>query len=134
VPIGEHGPGDARTGFVASVRRLLATFVALVHDRFELVATEFQEELARLSSLLLWALAGLLALTIGLAFVAVAALLWVAPERRALAALIVAALFLGLAAVAGSVVRRLLRAKPRPFDASLTELEKDHRSLRDGSR
>jgi uncharacterized membrane protein YqjE len=128
---GEPGRG-ASLGFLDSIKALVATAVALVHDRFELAATEFQEEMARLAAILLWALAALLLAAVGLAFVAVMILLWVAPEHRALVAGVMAALVLAGAAGAWWNVRRILGAKPRAFDASLTEFEKDRESLRSG--
>ena len=125
---GEPGRG-ASLGFLDSIKALVATAVAMVHDRFELAATEFQEEMARLAGILLWALAALLLAAIGLAFVALMILLWVAPENRALAAGVMAALFVAAAAGAWWNVRRILAAKPRAFDASLTELERDRKNL-----
>ena len=129
----DQAPGEPRPGFVASVRRLLRTLVAIVHNRVELVAAEFQEELARLTALLIYALAGLLALAIGLALVAVTLLLAIAPQYRVLASAILALLFLAAAGGAWLGVRRIVRAKPWAFDATPTELEKDHTQLGDAS-
>jgi uncharacterized membrane protein YqjE len=119
----------APTGFLDSIRTLAATVVALAHDRLELAATEFQEEIARLAGVLIWALAALLLGVVGLAFVAIMILLAVDPSHRALAAGLLALLFLAGAGVAALIVRRILHAKPRAFDASLTELEKDREGL-----
>lgn len=126
-------PASSGPGIVDSVKRLLATLVAIVHGRFELVATELQEETARLVGILLWSVAALLGATIGLSFVAVALLLAAPAERRVLVAALLALAFLAAAAISVLFARRLQRAKPRPFDASLTELERDHRRLRGGA-
>ena len=123
-------PAAPASGIVESVKRLLGSLVAIVHGRFELVALELQEETARLLGLLLWSAAALLCATIGLSFVAVAVLLAAPAERRLLVAALLALAFLGAAAVGVFQARRLQRLKPRPFDASLTELERDHRRLR----
>ena len=127
-------PGDAPergtpAGFLDSVKNLAATVVALAHDRVELASTELQEEIARLTGILLWALAAILLAVVGLAFVAIAVLLAVEPGSRPLAASGLALLFLAVAAIAAAVARRILRAKPRPFDASLSELRKDRDAL-----
>ena len=53
-------------GLFASLKALLATLIAIGHNRLELFSTELQEEIARAASILLWALAALL-----LAFLAV---------------------------------------------------------------
>lgn len=126
----QPAPAAAAPGIVESVKRLLGSLVAIVHGRFELVALELQEETARLLGILLWSAAALLCATIGLSFVAVAVLLAAPPERRLLVAALLAFAFLAAAGIAVLLARRLQRAKPRPFDASLTELERDHRRLR----
>jgi uncharacterized membrane protein YqjE len=120
---------EAPAGFLDSIKTLLATVVALAHDRLELAATEFQEEIARLAWILIWALAALLLAVVGVAFVALTILLAVDPANRPLTAALLALLFLVGAGVAAWFVRRILRGKPRAFDASLTELEKDRKGL-----
>jgi uncharacterized membrane protein YqjE len=133
VDVDYEAPAAPAPGIVESVKRLLGTLVAIVHGRFELVALELQEETARLVGILIWSVAALLCATIGLSFVAVAVLLAAPAERRLLVAALLAVAFLAAAGMAVLFVRRLQRAKPRPFDASLTELERDHRRLRGGS-
>lgn len=130
-PSGEPERGTPG-GFLDSIRTLAATVVALAHDRLELAATEFQEEIARLAGILIWALAALLLAVVGVAFVAVMILLAVDPAHRALAAGLLALVFLAASGIAALIVRRILRAKPRAFDASLTELEKDRDGLGGG--
>ena len=118
-------------GFLDSVKAVLATLAAMVHNRVELFSTEFQEEMARLVAVILWGMAALLCAVIGLTFVAVLILLVVDPVNRALTAGILAAVFLLIAFVSAVSVRHLVRDKPRPFDASLAELEKDYDGLKD---
>jgi uncharacterized membrane protein YqjE len=67
---------------------------------------------------------------IGTGFLAVTTLLFVPAEYRGWAALGVAVLFLGTAVTGLVFIRKIVSAKPRPFDASLTELEKDRAKLR----
>ena len=83
---GKAQPG----GLFASLKALLATLIAIGHNRLELFTTELQEKSARAASILLWALAALL-----LAFLAVllgvGALLLAIPEgSRATAAALIA--------------------------------------------
>lgn len=118
-------------GFLDSVKAVLATLAAMVHNRVELLSTEFQEEMARLVAVILWGMAALLCAVIGLTFIAVLILLVVDPVNRALAAGILAAVFLLIALVSALSARRLVLGKPRPFDASLAELQKDYDDLRD---
>ena len=129
--IPDDAPVEGRPhGFLDSVRNLAATVVALAHDRLELASTEFQEEIARLTGILIWALSALLLGVVGLAFLSIAFLLAVEAPRRPLAAAGLALLFLAGAGVAAWIARGILRAKPRVFDASLNELRKDREGLR----
>ncbi len=116
-------------GILDSSKALLATLVAMVHNRVELLSTELQEELARLVAVLVWTLAALLCAVVGLTFVAVLVLLSVDESHRPLAAGILAAVFLAGAGGSYLHVRGLSRAKTRMFDASLTELERDREAL-----
>jgi len=118
-------------GILDSLKALLATVVAMVHNRVELLSTELKEELARLVSILIWSLAALIGAIVGLTFVAVLILLSVDASQRPLAAGILAAVFLAAAWGSYLHVRGLLNAKSRMFDASLTELEKDYDGLKE---
>lgn len=125
--------GSARQeslGILGSIKAFLGTFVALAHNRFELLSVEVEEELARLVRVLVWSIAAMLCAVVGLTFTAVLVLLSVGPQARPFTAGILAAVFV-LAALGCSVwARSVLHAKRRPFDASLTELESDFEELR----
>jgi uncharacterized membrane protein YqjE len=125
------GPDAARRrGLFDSAKALLGTLVEIVHDRFELLSTEIQEELGRVAFLMLWGAAALFFAFLGIAFLALLIVIAVWDEHRLLAASLIAALFLLLAVVAGMLAARQIGAKPRPFDASLTELAKDRDLLK----
>jgi uncharacterized membrane protein YqjE len=126
----DREPGASRPGLVESAKRLAATLVSIVHTRLELVATELQEEIARLASVVIWSVAALLLAVVGLAFLAVAIVLAAAPAWRAVVAGAIAAALIAAAVLAWLVARRVQRAKPRAFDASLAELERDDERLR----
>lgn len=125
------GPDAApRRGLFDSAKALLGTLVEIVHDRFELLSTEIQEELGRVAFLMLWGAAALFFAFLGIAFLALSIVIAVWDEHRLLAASLIAALFLLLAVVAGMLAARQIGAKPRPFDASLSELAKDRDLLK----
>ncbi|WP_126443725.1 phage holin family protein [Sulfuricystis multivorans] len=121
---------DASPGLLASLRGLATTSVALVRTRLELLKVEAQEEVGRISGLLLWGATAVLCGVLGVAFLGVflTVLLW--DSHRVLALGIFTALFLVAAAIAGSVTLRLLRQGSRLFAASLAELERDETALR----
>jgi uncharacterized membrane protein YqjE len=112
------------------VKALVDRVAGLLHGRAELFTTELEEELTRLIGVMLWALVAVFTTIIGTTFLAVMALLFLPPSFRGWAAAIIAVLFLAVAAFGLVSIRKIVRAKPRPFDASLTELAKDRARLR----
>ena len=117
-------------GVFHSVRSLVDRVVDVVHNRAELFTTELEEETARLVGVLVWAFIGVFSALVGATFAGFAIVLFIPPASRAWVAIGLTALFLGLGAFAWASVRRILRAKPRAFDATLRELEKDREHLR----
>ena len=117
-------------GLLDSAQGLLANVLALARTRLELFGTELQEELTRLLLAFLCAVAVLLLVVVGAVFAGFALILSLGEEQRLLGAVIIAVAFFLLAAVAVWSARRLLQTKPRVFDASLRELERDYESLK----
>lgn len=119
----------ASPGLLASVRGVLATSVALLRTRLELLKVEAQEEVGRVTGLLAWTLAAVLLGVVGLVFVAVflTVLLW--DNQRLLALGVFSALFIGAAAVAIGMAVRLARQSSQLFAASLAELQRDEAAL-----
>lgn len=112
------------------LRRMLETLLTLLHTRLELATVELEEEVQRLTGILMWAIAGIfcgalavlmLALTIVIAF-------W--DGHRLLAAGLVTLLFALVAVGAALTVRRRLKARPRLLAATLGELRNDAAALR----
>ncbi len=117
-------------GLLDSAQTLLAGVLSLARTRLELFGTELQEQLTRLFFALLCAVMVLLLGAHAAMFAGIALILSLGEEYRAPAAGAIALVFLALAAAAGWTLRGLIRAEPRPFDASLTELERDYQALR----
>lgn len=126
-PGGTAGPG-AGFGLFDRVRRMLATLVTLAHTRLELVTVELEEEVQRLTRVVLYALVGLFCAGVAVVMLATTVIIafW---EHRVLAALLVTAAFVGGAIVAGLAVRRRLAERPRFLGATLAELQRDARAL-----
>jgi len=119
-------------GFFASLRSASDSLLALAHTRFELLTVELQQEKVRLIGLLLRAaVAAVLALlALGTLTAGLIYLLW---PWSPLAAF----LSLTLVYASGAIwfvlgIRRDLRHGPRPFDGTLTELDKDRACFRAG--
>jgi uncharacterized membrane protein YqjE len=122
---------EPRRGIFGSAKNLLHRLVALLHHRAELFTTELEEEITRLVGVLLCSFAGVQCAIIGLTFLAVTVLLFIPERARPWVALGLAVLFLGLAAAGGIIIVKIVKAKARPFDATLRELEKDRDRLKD---
>jgi uncharacterized membrane protein YqjE len=120
---------QTETGLFASLRRMLATLIALIQTRLELVGVEIEEQIAHAASVLLWSIAAiffasltvlLLALTVVIAF-------W--EGHRLLAAGLVTATFALLALAAGLVVRHRLHTRPRLLATLASEFDRDAAAL-----
>ena len=127
-----HPHTDQPRGIFDSLRALLDTILAILHNRAELVTTELEEEVTRLIGVLLWALVAVFSVIIGATFLGYMALLAVPEQYRSLTAAGLGLLFLVVAGIGYLSIRKILRAKPRPFDATLREFEKDRDQLRRG--
>jgi len=126
----DHPRDDPPRGIFDSFRALLDTILAILHNRADLLTTELEEEVTRLVGVLLWAIVAVFSVMIGATFLG-ATILLVAPEAyRSLLAAGLTLLFLVIAGIGYRAIRKIMRAKPRPFDATLRELEKDRSHLR----
>lgn len=121
---------EASRGLFGSLRSLIDRVLAVLQTRGELLSTELEEEVTRLVGVLVWSFAGVFAAIVGLSFVGVAILLAAPASWRVPVAIIMAVAFLAVAAAGWFSIRRIARAKPRPFDASLGEIDKDLQKLR----
>ncbi|HEU0290699.1 MAG TPA: phage holin family protein [Burkholderiales bacterium] len=121
--------GEAGAGIVQSLRNLAATLVAILRTRFELVATELEEERIRLLQLLFWAAGALFVFGVGILLVVflLVAVFW--DSYRIIAIVTLAIIFLGAGVGMAFVVRRLMLARPKLFSSSLDELAKDRDHL-----
>ena len=128
----DHPHDDPPRGILDSLRALLDTILSILHNRTELLTTELEEELTRLVGVLVWAVVAVFSVIIAGTFLG-AMILLAAPESyRALVAAGLGLVFLLVAGMGYLSIRKILRAKPRPFDATLRELEKDREHLRRG--
>ena len=120
---------DRATGLLASLQRLLATFTEILHTRLEILSTELEEEGQRISLLFIYGLVSLFFLGLGLLFatVFIVAAFWETHRLYVLAGFTV--FYLGIGVIAALVVRHKIKARPRLFSATLSELGKDRERL-----
>lgn len=128
----ESGPeGGQPAGLLASLQRLVATLLEILETRIEIVATEFEEERERIRELVVFSIltlffagAGLLLLTLYIVI-----LYWDTHRLNVVGGFALFYLLAGF--VCGAILRRRLKARPRLFASTLSELTKDRYRLRE---
>jgi uncharacterized membrane protein YqjE len=123
--------GSARFGLIASLQRTGASLLGLLHARVELLGSELREEQARIVAVAAWGILALLLLQTGALFLGLLAVAAWGEERRLLALTVVAALLIGAGGMSLWLALRHWRREDGLFAASLAELERDRRALRD---
>lgn len=118
-----------RSGLLASLRRLLASALALAQTRLELLLTELEEERLHLLSLAAYGIAAVFLLGLGLLFLLIflTVLFW--DSHRLLVLGGFTALFLIAGGIAASLAMRHAHRKKRPFAATMAELGRDRAAL-----
>ena len=122
-------PGPV-TRLLDSTTRLAGTLLEALETRFDLLATEAEEDGGRVLRILGWGAVALFAAMSALIFAGLAVILACRDTHPVLAALGVAAAFLAIAIAGLASARRWSRAKPRLLDATRTELARDVDALR----
>jgi uncharacterized membrane protein YqjE len=125
----DSGDGGKSDGLFGSLCAMGATLLAILHNRVELLSTEFEEERIRLTSILVWSLVMLFCAALGIIFATLLLVLALWDDHRLLAVGIPTILYILAALFAWRVVADKARAKPRLFSASLAELAKDRERL-----
>jgi uncharacterized membrane protein YqjE len=113
----------------ASLRGLLATLVALGHDRLALASIELEEERDRLLATLAWGAAAVVLACFALAFAAVFVTVLFWDTHRLLALGGVTGMLGAAASLAWWRIRRLWAGRAGLLPATLAELEADRRAL-----
>lgn len=121
---------ERRLGLLASLQRLVATVVDILHTRIEIVATEFEEERERLREMLVLTLFTLFFACAGLLFLSFFVVVYYWDTHRLTAVGGIALLYLALAVITAVTLWRRLKARPRLFAATLSELSRDRERLR----
>lgn len=116
-------------GMFDSLRQLLATLAGIAQTRIELLGTEVEEQVARLTSMLLWTIVSLFLVFTTVTLIAVAVLVAFWDTNRILVAVLLAAGFGVLALISFLRVRIVARGRPHLFQSTLDELAKDRDRL-----
>jgi uncharacterized membrane protein YqjE len=122
-------PGPAGN-LLRSLVRLGGSLLAAAETRFDLLATELNEDVTRGVRLLAFALAALFTGLLGALMAGATVIIMFWDTHRVAAALAVTAAFLVAAVACAAAFRRRLREKPRLLDATRSELQKDVAAIR----
>jgi uncharacterized membrane protein YqjE len=115
---------------LGSLRGFADGLLGSVHDRLELVTIELQEEKHRLVQTLVW-ISGILVLGfLALVFASFALVIWLWDTARVAAVCGVALGYAVGLVVVIILFRRYLARQPRPFAATLDELQHDRACIR----
>ncbi|MFO1300231.1 MAG: phage holin family protein [Burkholderiaceae bacterium] len=125
-----HSAEAEGAGLLARVRSLVGGLLEILETRLELVGADIELQAERLRRIAILLLAGLLFLALALVFgsVLVIAAFWDTHRLAAIAAVGAVHLAAGIGCLLW--LRRLVRAGPRPFDATIAELRQDIARLR----
>lgn len=125
----EQGAGEPATGILQSLRNLATTLVALLQNRLELLATDLEEERVRLLQVLFWAAGALFFFALGVLMITMIVVLLLWDSYRLAGIVVLAAVFLAIAAGLAIGVYKRIHRRSRLFSASLDELAKDKERL-----
>ena len=126
-------PPPVSAGFLGALRSLGDGVLATVEDRLELFSVELQEEKCRLIQTMLWISAAVFAAIMAATFVSLTLvfLFWKSAQLAVLGGL--AVFYTGALVVIVLAFRRFLARQPKPFAATLEELEADRTCIRNAS-
>ena len=114
---------DHFPGFIAQIRKIGRTALAALHNRGELLAVEWQEQKARTTEILFWAVATAILALAGLLLLTTTIILLFPADLRIYAFAGFAVLYLIGAFAALRNVKALL--KHEPFAESVSQMRKD---------
>jgi uncharacterized membrane protein YqjE len=126
----QSGGNAGGSGLLGSVRRLGATLLGMVQTRLELLSTEAEEHVVRLSRLCVLAACALMLATLGLFVATLFVLILFWDTHRLAAAAALTLVYLGGGIAVALYARREARSQPRLLAASLAELAKDRHQLK----
>jgi uncharacterized membrane protein YqjE len=120
-------------GLLHTLRVLLATALATLRTRGELLQVEFEEERLRIAGITLFAVAAVVFLALAVLLLSFFLMLLFWDSHRVLMAGLLALAYLLIGIVCALVARQRWRAKSKLFTASLAELAKDSERLSENS-
>ncbi|MDX1952270.1 MAG: phage holin family protein [Verrucomicrobiota bacterium] len=116
-------------GFMDGIKGTLATWVAILKTRVELISTELEEQREWLEKLVILMVVSLFSICFGLVLFTLFIVFLVSDAYRVHVLGGFALLYLGVGAWAVISMKNSVKNKPKLFSVTAEELEKDHLSL-----
>ena len=118
-------------GIFDAFRSFVATWVAVIKTRVDLVSAELEEQREWMQRLVILAVASMFCLSIGLLVFTlfVVMIFWDNAQLRLVILGAFSVLYLGGGIVLGVMLRKSLKARPRIFTTTSEELTKDYANL-----
>jgi len=118
---------------MSSLRSLGDNLLGALQSRLTLFSIELHEERLRLAQFVIWLTAALFTGVMALAFGSLALAFWLWQSSPLLAVTVLAGVYFVAFVVVALAFRRYLARQPRPFDATIQELEKDRQCIRENN-
>ncbi|SNX28642.1 Uncharacterized membrane protein YqjE [Polynucleobacter meluiroseus] len=119
----------SQENILSSIQNLVATGIALVQNRLELISIDVQIARSRTISLFVLVACALFFLFFGLVMLALLIVIYSWESNRLLALSMLAGGFLMIGALMATVVLRSLKTMPKLFEATIAEFAKDRQEL-----
>lgn len=116
-------------GLLDSLTNLVATLLAIAHTRLDLLASDLEEEREHFVFLAICGVAGMFCLGVGVVLAAVLCAVAFWDTHRLLVLGLLSGAFIAAGVIAALLAVKRIRAKPRLFAASLSELFKDRQQF-----
>jgi uncharacterized membrane protein YqjE len=128
VPLESRLPGAS--GLLGAVRGFADGVVGSIHDRLQLLALELNEEKFRLIQTFIWISAILFLAVIAVLFTSLVVVVVFWETARVAVVSILAGVYVAATIAAIMGFRRFLKRQPKPFAATLRELQQDRECIR----
>ena len=119
----------SQENLLSSIKNLVATGASIAQTRLELLSIDVQIARSKFINLLVMIVCALFFLFIGLVMLALLIVIYSWEADRMMALGLLTGAFLPLGLILALLIVQSLRTMPQLFEASITELAKDHEAL-----
>lgn len=116
-------------GIFEAFRSFMATWVAVIKTRVDIVSTELEEQREWMQQLIILAVAAMFCLSIGLVVTTLFVIMFFWEDHRLIVLGGFSILYLGGGLILSVLLRKRLRSRPRIFSTTAEELTKDYANL-----